>query len=210
MGAAAPDVDILVLLSAGLHFAGTRWLRTRKRRADLRWQAALVLPDGVRPGLLGRWSWVAVAVNAVGTTGFVLGGLVFFGGRVGADSIWFGVIGSIAAGAGAIVLADGAFRRLRRSGHLAITSGGVAVGDEVVGWDQIEMVRRDRRGVHLRQKTPKAPRNVQLTAPDCAVSDDRLAEVVEFYLANPHRRSALDTGPDQFALPARQALGTGR
>jgi hypothetical protein len=36
---------------------------------------------------------------------------------------------------------------------------------------------------------------------DCAVSDERLVEVLRFYLGNPGRRTTLDTGPEYLALP---------
>lgn len=140
----------------------------------------------------------------IAATGFVGGGLLFSGGQVGAGSVWSGPIGSTLAGAAAFALAASAFGRLRRSGCVAITSDGVAVGGHIVRWEQIGAVYRDKEGVHLRLKTPENLRYVGLSSPDCAVSDERLAEAIEFYLANPHRRSALDTGPNQLALPARQ------
>ncbi|WP_329103487.1 hypothetical protein OG792_26920 [Micromonospora sp. NBC_01699] len=204
LGAAAPEVSFIVLVTIGIQLAGERWLRTRHRRADLRWRAALVLRDGVHPGLQGRWSRAALVFDAVGTTGFAWGGLFFFGGQVGAGSQWSGPIGSILAGVATIVLAATAFGRLRRSGYVTITSRGVTVGDDTVGWERIEAVYRDSKGAHLRGKTPEDPRYVRIGGPDCAVSDERLAEVIEFYLAHPHRRSALDDGPGQVVLPARR------
>lgn len=203
-GGAVPDVSCILFVATGVHLAGTRWLRRRGRRADFRWRAALVLPNGVHPGLQGRRSRSALAIGAVTATGFVGSGLLFFGGQVGAGRVWSGPIGSILAGAAAIALAASAFGRLRRSGYVVITSHGVAVGGHIVLWEQIGAVYHDKEGVHLRLKTPENPRYVGLSGPDCAVSDERLAEAIEFYLANPHRRSALDIGPAQLALPAPQ------
>jgi hypothetical protein len=203
-GGAAPDVSCIMFVTTGVHLAGTKWLRRRGRRADFRWRAALVLPDGVHPGLLGRWSRSALALDTVTTIGFVGGALLFSGGQVGAGSVRSGAIWSTLAGAAAVALAVSAFGRLRRSGYVAITSHGVAVGGHIVRWEQIGAVYRDKEGVHLRLKTPENSRYVGVSGPDCAVSDERLAEVIEFYLANPHRRSALDTGPDQLALPAHR------
>ncbi len=85
--------------------------------------------------------------------------------------------------------------RLRRSGYVAVTSHGVAFGGQVIRWEQIGAVHRDKEGVHLRLKASEHPRYVPLSDPDCAVSDDRLAETIEFYLADPNRRSTLDGGP---------------
>lgn len=97
-----------------------------------------------------------------------------------------------------------AFRRLRCSGYVTITSWGVTYGDRLVRWEQFRSANRRKSGVYLRLKEPvEDPAFVEFSATACAVSDERLTEVLTFYLANPHRRSALDTGPERLALPAR-------
>ncbi|HEX5996389.1 MAG TPA: hypothetical protein VFY84_14705 [Jiangellales bacterium] len=104
----------------------------------------------------------------------------------------------------AIALAVTIFGGMRRSASVVVTSHGVAAGGLFVRWEQIGAVQRDKDGGHLHLRTPGDPRSVDIGGLRCAVSDERLVEVIEFYLANPRRRSALDTGPDQLALPIRR------
>ncbi|HEX2773778.1 MAG TPA: hypothetical protein VHN18_15280 [Micromonosporaceae bacterium] len=194
-GGAAPDFGAILFVVSGVELAATRWLLRRDRRADFRWRAALVLPDGVHPGLVGRWSRTALAIDTVAATGLGGGGLLFAGGKVGAGSVWYGTIASTVAGAAVIGLAVSVVGRLRRSGSVAVTSHGVAAGCRLVRWEQIGAVQRDKDGVHLRLRAPGDPRSVDIGGPHCAVSDERLVDVIDFYLAYPERRSALDTGP---------------
>ncbi|MFK3979535.1 hypothetical protein ACI2K4_04040 [Micromonospora sp. NPDC050397] len=193
-GVSAPDLTCVVLAAAGLHFAGTRWLVGRNRRADFRWRRTLPVPGDVRPGLSGRWSRSALAVDAGAAVGVVGSGLVFFGARVGADSLWSGSIGSVLAGGWTLVLAVSAFGRLRRPWYVVVTSLGVAARGHDVSWERIGSVYRDREGVHLRLAESESPRYVRVSGPRCAVPDERIAEVIEFYRADPHRRAALDSG----------------
>jgi hypothetical protein len=202
-GGAAPDVGVIVFVATGVYLAGMHWLRRRGRRADFRWRAALVLPEGVHPGLLGRWSRFALAFDTVEVIGLVGGGLLFAGGKVGAGSVWGAVLSPL-GGVMAVTVAVSTFGRLRRSGYVAVTSHGVAAGGHLVRWEQIGAAQRDKDGVHLHLRASGKPRSVDVGGPHSAVSDERLVEVIEFYLANPHRRSALDTGPDRLALPTRR------
>lgn len=198
------DVDAgwLMPVAGIVHAAGGRWRGRRDRRADLRWRPALVLSAGVRPGLQARWSRSAVATDALAAAALAGSGLLHSGGEVGTGSVWFGPTISVAAGAMTFVFAALAFRRVRRSGYVTITAHGVAHRGNVVRWERIKSVFRDKDGVHLRLNA-ETPQYVDFGSTDCAVSDERLTEVIKFYLAEPRRRSALDTGPDQLALPAR-------
>lgn len=137
-------------------------------------------------------------------TAFVGSVLLHVGGEVGAGSRWYGPIGSVVAAALAVALAAIAFRRLRCSGYVTVTSQGVTYRDCFVPWARIRSANRRKSGVYLRVSEPtEEPRYVEFGGTDCAVSDERLTEVIRFYLADPHRRSALDTGPDRLALPVR-------
>jgi hypothetical protein len=201
--AAAPDASGIVFVVTGVHLAGTHWLRKRGRRADFGWRARLVLPDGVRPGLLGRWSRHALAIDAIAATGVLGAGLLIAGGQVGAGSVWFGAIGSTVVGTATVAVAVRIFRRLRRSGCVAVTSQGIAAGGRLVRWEEVRAVQRDKDGVHLHLRSSGTPRSLYIGGPRCDVADKRIVEVLEFYLATPHRRYALDTGPDQLALAVR-------
>jgi hypothetical protein len=200
-GDAAPDAGGIVFIATLVHLAGTRWLRKRDRRADFGWRAALVVPDGVCAGLLARRSRRAAAIEAIAATGLVGGGLLMAGGRMGAGKIWSGALWSAFAGAMAVAVAVSVFNGLRRSGCVAVTSHGVAAGGRLVRWAEIESVRRDKDGVQLRIRSAANPRPMLIGGSQCAVSDERLHEVVEYFLTHPHRRSALDGGgPYQLAL----------
>lgn len=187
---AAPDVGGAVFVLTGAHLAGTQWLRRRQRRGDLDWRAALVLPGGVRPGLLARWSRRAAVIDMTVPAGLLAAGLIWGGGRMATDHMWSGAIMSALAGAGALFAAMSLFRRLRHSGCVAVTSYGVAADGELVPWDQIVSVRPHDEGVRLRRR---GNMRLDIGGPDCAVPDERLREVVAFFLAHPHRRSALDS-----------------
>jgi hypothetical protein len=119
------------------------------------------------------------------------------GGRMGAGTTRSGAIWSTLAGAAAVAVAVSIFNSLRRSGCVAVTSHGVAAGGRLVLWPEIESVRHDEDGVQLRLRSAGTPRSLHIGGPQCAVSDERLHEVVEFFLAHPHRRSALEGGPHE-------------
>lgn len=153
------DAGFVAGLATVAHVAGTKWVRTRRRRADFRWRAALVLPGAVRPGLWARWSRPASAVDAVVSAGFIGGGLLYFGGQVGAGSRWYGPIGSAVVAAMVGALAAAAFGRMRRSGYLTVTSEGVGHGsryrhdrrpERPVGPDS---QRRNHRGIAKRRRS---------------------------------------------------------
>lgn len=199
------DVGWVASIVGVVHLVGRGRLRGRERRADFHWRPALVLRGGVHPGLSAGWSRSAFAIDAVVGAGFTATALLHFGGRVGTGSRWYGPIGSVVAAAMAVALAVAAFRRLRCSGYLAVTSQGVAYRGRIVGWAQIRSVNRRKSGVYLRVSAPsEEPRYLEPDSVDCAVPDERVTEVIRFYLANPHRRIALDTGPERLALPTGQ------
>ncbi|WP_345539274.1 hypothetical protein [Phytohabitans rumicis] len=201
-GAAAPDVSGVVFVATGVHIAATQWERRRRRTADLRWRPALVVRGGVLAGLHARVLRRTLALRAFGVITLVSGGLVFAGGEVGAGKTWSGVIGSTIAGGTALALAVITCKDFRLSGGVSVTAGGVVLNGRVLPWDRIGSVERDEEGIHLRLRPPGYPRTVEISDSDSAVPDERVAEVIEFYLANPHRRSALGTGPDRLALPS--------
>jgi hypothetical protein len=185
---AAPDVGGAVFLLTGAHLAGTHWRRRRQRRADLDWHAALVLPGGVCPGLLARWSRRATIIDVAVPAGLVAAGLMWGGERLATGHMWSGAIMSALAGAGALFAAMSLFRRLRHSGGVAITSYGVAADGDLVPWDQIVSVALHDEGVRLRRR---GNMRLDVGGPNCAVPDERLREVIAFFHAQPHRRSAI-------------------
>lgn len=202
------DATWIGSLAVITHAVVRKGLSTREKRADFRWRPTLVLVGGVHPGLRAGWSRSAVALDAVVGACLTTSALLYFGGKVGAGSRWYGPIGSVVAAAAAVALAVAAFRRLRRSGYLAVTSQGVAYRGRIVGWDQIRSVNRRKSGVYLRVSAPsEEPRYLEPDSTNCAVPDERVTEVIRFYLANPHRRIALDTGPEPLALSTGQGPG---
>nr|MDT0660162.1 hypothetical protein [Micromonospora sp. DSM 115978] len=199
-GDAAVDLSGLLLIGTVAHFAGRSALRRRKRRVDLRWESDLVLPGGVSAGLTARWSRAGLAVRAVAAGGFLLGGPIFLGKWVSDGFDLPGVLAVVAVGGIVVVVARSVFGRLRWSGCVAVIARGVAARGRLINWDQISAVHRDDDGVHLQLRGEEKP--VTVGGPDCAVADERLVEVIEFYRVHPHRRSALDTGPGWLLLPS--------
>lgn len=182
------DPHDVLFFATGLHLGGRAWLRRRTRRGDLRWRRRLHLPGGARPGLIARRSTLALGIECVGVAGMLGSGLVWAGATVGGwDGRIFSALGAVVLPAAAFWL----FKALRRHpAFVAVTSVGVVNGDETVPWERIARVHRDKQGVHLRMKDQV--RYVTVGGEDCAVSDERLAHVIEYYLAAPHRRIALD------------------
>jgi hypothetical protein len=181
------DPHDVLLLATGLHFGGRAWLRQRTRRGDLRWRRALVLRRGVRPGLFAPRSKLALALETVAVTGMAGSGLVWAGAELDG---WGGRILTAFWAVAVPVLARMLFQALRRPVLVAITSEGIVTERETVPWERITSVDRDKEGVHLRLRDQV--RYVTVGGEDCAVSDERLAHVIEYYLATPHRRIALD------------------
>jgi hypothetical protein len=103
---------------------------------------------------------------------------------------WDGRITTAFVAVAVVVLARTLFQELRRPVLVAITSEGVVTERRTVPWERIASVHRDKEGVHLRLRDQV--RYVTVGGEDCAVSDERLAHVIEYYLATPHRRIALD------------------
>lgn len=184
------DPKDISALAAVVHLGGKEWLRRRTRRDDLHWRRTLVLPGGRRPGLVARRSKRSQAVEVVGVTGLFGGGLVWGGSAIGE---WQGRIPTAMCVVLIPMVAHVVFQRLRHPTLVAVTSRGVVAEGEELPWDQIASVRRDKEGVRLRLKGQA--RYVTVGGEDCAVSDERLAHVIEFYLATPHRRAALDLNP---------------
>jgi hypothetical protein len=181
--------DVLFFASLG-HFGGEAWLRRRPRRADLRWRRALPLPGMTRPGFVAPRSGWALVVDAVGLSGTYVGFLVLSGSTVDG---WMGRIGTALCLVLTPLAAYAVFQRLHRPVLVALTSRGVVAEMEDMPWERIGSVRRDKDGVHLRLvEDGEGVRYVTVGGPDCAVSDERLARVIEYHLANPHRRVALD------------------
>jgi hypothetical protein len=150
-----------------------------------------------------------LAIEATAVVGFVGGGLVIAGGAAGADRRWSGIIWSISTGAVAVALARAIFRKLSRSGCVVVTAQGVAAAGRFVRWEEIRAVRRQKDGVYLRLRSSEPKRRpLAVDSPQCSVADERLVQVIEFYLTNPHRRSALDTGPAQLALAVSGAVSS--
>jgi hypothetical protein len=194
------EVRGILFAIGGVHAAGTYWVRHRPRRADFRWRARLVVPGAVRPGLLGAWSWRALAIEAMAAAGFVGGGLVVAGGAAG-EGGGSGIIWTALAAPLAVALAVAVFRKLRRSGCVVLTAQGVGARGRFVRWEDIRAVRHHKDGVDLRLRSSQArPRLLHIDGPQCNIADERLVQVVDFYLANPQCRLALDTGPEQLAL----------
>ncbi|BCB81610.1 hypothetical protein Pflav_080200 [Phytohabitans flavus] len=187
-GTATPVDPHDVLFLAGIGHLGVQAaLRSRTRRGRLRWRPALVLPGGTRPGLLARrsrWAW-AIEVAAGGAV--VGSGLVWGGSTIGA---WEGRISSAVGVAALLVSAFAVFRSLRRPRFVAITSTGVTTEDEALPWERIASVLRDKKGVHLRLRDQV--RYVTVGGHDYSISNEHLAHVIEYYLATPDRRIALD------------------
>lgn len=188
-GAAAPDLGNLLFLATGVHVGGMEWLRRRTRRGDLTWRRAVTVPGGRRPGLFARRSKRALAIGAFAASGIIGGGLVWGGSRVDG---WSGRITTALAIVVLPMLAWSVFRRLRHPTLVAITSAGVVADGQALPWEVIRSVRRDKEGVHLRVRDSDKGRWVTVGSEFCAVSDERLAHVIEYYLATPHRRVALD------------------
>jgi hypothetical protein len=192
-GTAAPDMDSVALIGTLARVGGDSWLRRRARPGDLRWRRALVLPGGARAGLLAPRSKRALALETLATCGMFVGGLVWAGSKVDG---WNGRILTALGVVGLPILAHAVFKRLRHPVLVAITSEGVVAEGKALPWDQIKSVRRDKDGVRLRVRGPDRDtdkgRWVTVGGADCAVSDERLAHVIEYYLATPHRRGALD------------------
>jgi hypothetical protein len=187
-GTALPaDPKDIAALAGGVHVGGKAWLRSRTRRGDLHWRRALVLPGGPRPGLIAQRSKRMHAVEVVGLTGVFGSGLVWGGSTIDG---WQGRIPTAISVVLLPMIAYGLFKRLRHPTLVAVTSRGVVAEREELPWDRIASVRRDKDGVHLRRKGEE--RHVTVGGADCAVSDERLAHVIEYYLATPHRRVALD------------------
>jgi len=186
---AAPDLGGIALIGTVAHLGGDHWLRHRTRRDDLRWRRALTLPGGTRPGLLARRSKRALALEIFATGGMFGGGLIWAGSRVEG---WSGRVMTALCVVALPILAYGVFKALRNPVLVAVTSRGVVAGGQALPWEHIKSVRRDKEGVQLRVRDADKGRWVTVGGTDCAVSNERLAHVIEYYLATPHRRSALD------------------
>jgi hypothetical protein len=187
-GTATPaDPKDIAALATVVHLGGGEWLRRRTRRGDLNWRRALVLPGGRRPGLVAQRSKRGQAVEVVGLTGMFGSGLVWGGSTIGE---WQGRITTAICVVLVPMIAGAVFQRLRHPTLVAVTSRGVVVESEELPWDQIASVRRDKEGVRLALKGEV--RRVTVGGEDCAVSDERLAHVIGYYLATPHRRVTLD------------------
>lgn len=188
-GTAAPDLSDIGLIGTLAYLGGAEWLRRRIQRDDLHWHHALALPGGPRPGLLARRSKRATALETFVVGGIFGGGLLWGGSR--ADG-WNGRIMTALGVVALPILAFAVFKRLRHPVLVAVTSQGVVAGGQTLSWEHIKSVRRDKEGVQLRVRDSDKGRWVTVGGTECAVSNERLAHVIEYYRATPHRRIALD------------------
>ncbi|MGN9906381.1 hypothetical protein ACTMTJ_02410 [Phytohabitans sp. LJ34] len=188
-GTAAPDLSGIGLIGTLAYLGGIDWVRRRIQRDDLRWHRALALPGGARPGLLARRSKRGLALMIVAVGGIFAGGLLWGGAR--ADG-WNGRIMTALCVVTLPMLAWVVFKAVRHPILVAVTSQGVVAGGQTLSWEHIKSVRRDKDGVQLRVRDSDKGRWVTVGGDGCAVSNERLAHVIEYYRATPHRRIALD------------------
>ncbi|GAA4436229.1 hypothetical protein [Phytohabitans houttuyneae] len=183
------DPGDVVLFATFGHYGGEAWLRRRTRRGDLRWRRALPLPGGTRPGLVARRSRRSLAIDAVGLCGLLGGTLVFSGSAIDG---WLGRITTAICVVALPLAALAVFQRLRCPVLVAVTSRGVVAEGEELPWELITSVRRGKDGVDLRLREDGEVRHVSVGGHECTVSNERLADVIAYYLDTPHRRSTLD------------------
>jgi hypothetical protein len=190
---------VVAFLASAVQLAGRWLLDRRRRRGRWSWRPALVLPGGVRPGLVARWSVAAFAVDAVGAVAFSAAGLLEAGRSTNAGSRW-NILWLAAAGVVLLVFAVRLFARLRWSGCLAVTESGVAAGGKLLPWAQIHAIECGDNGIVIHMRSGKP---IPVDGAESVVPDQQLAEILRFHLDHPGRRTALITGPEHLAVPSR-------
>jgi hypothetical protein len=189
-GADLPSAGGVAFASTAIHLVVQALLRRRRRRGDLRRRDAVPSPAGPRPGLVVPWSPTALAAEALFVVGILGSGAALAASKLAGGENWYGGIGTAIVGLGVAATARATFTRVRGAGCATVTSTGVTADGLAATWPEI--VSADAGDNHVVLHLLDG-RTLEAGGPDGTVADERLAEVIRYYVDNPARRHCLDT-----------------